>query len=219
MVRQLTLSRDITNTTPETATVTLTLIIDDQRHTITVPDTLLTDAQSYFDQIDQDLDGGWQMGRDWIASPNTLQRCQIVADRLLTAIETENRKLGTLMAGYLLQRLPGLETVEPDIQGEPQNTRFEIGRPLPAASGGAPTQSTQPTGKPLSKLDALAQAGRDVTQVFKVGRGYRFSVFDAATNTWLDAPLAPTEADAARLRQAAFKARYEALLAGHAGEP
>ncbi|SDY17943.1 hypothetical protein SAMN05421644_1369 [Allochromatium warmingii] len=206
------------NTTPETPTVILTLIIDDQRHSITVPDTLLTEARSYFDQIDQDLDGGWQMGRDWIASPNRLQRCQIVADRLLTAIETENRKLGTLMAAYLLQRLPGLETVEPDIQGEPHHTRFEIGRPPAAAPISAPSPAPPATSKPLSKLDALAQAGRDVTQVFKVGRGYRFSVFDAETHTWLDAPLAPTEADAARLRQAAFKARYEALLSGHAGE-
>lgn len=106
----------------------LKLIIDDQPHEINVPDALLAEARDYFDQIDRDMDRGWQMGRDWIEAPDRIQRAQIVADRLLTAIETDNLKLGTLMAGYLLDRLPGVETVEPDIQGEIQNTRFDIGR-------------------------------------------------------------------------------------------
>ena len=81
----------------------------------------------------------------------------------------------------------------------------------------APTTSpatSKPAGASLSKLEAMEQAGRDVTQVFKVGRGYRFSVFDHDTGTWMDAPLAPTEQEAERLRQQAFKARYEARLAG-----
>jgi len=60
----------------------------------------------------------------------------------------------------------------------------------------------------------MEQAGREVTQVFRVGRGYRFSVFDHETGTWMDAPLAPTEQEAERLRQASFRARYEALLVG-----
>jgi len=191
----------------------LKLIIDDQPREINVPDALLAEARDYFDQIDRDMDRGWQMGRDWIEAPDRIQRAQIVADRLLTAIETDNLKLGTLMAGYLLDRLPGVETVEPDIQGEIQNTRFDIGRQPQAAPVVSPAAS-KPTGAGLSKLEAMEQAGRDVTQVFKVGRGYRFSVFDRDTGTWMDAPLAPTEQEAGRLRQEAFKARYEALLAG-----
>jgi hypothetical protein len=191
----------------------LKIIIDDQTHEINVPDALLAEAHDYFDQIDRNMDGGWQMGRDWIEAPDRLQRGQIVADRLLTAIETDNLKLGTLMAGYLLDRLPGLESVEPDIQGEIQNTRFEMGRQAQTAPVASPaTSKLASTG--LSKLEAMEQAGRDVTQVFKVGRGYRFSVFDQGTGTWMDAPLAPTEQEAGRLRQEAFKARYEALLAG-----
>lgn len=191
----------------------LKILIDDRTHEINVPDALLAEARDYFDQIDRDMDGGWQMGRDWIEAPDQIQRGQIVADRLLTAIETDNLKLGTLMAGYLLARLPGLESVEPDIQGEIQNTRFELARQAQAAPTVSSTTS-KPAGGGLSKLEAMEQAGRDVTQVFKVGRGYRFSVFDQGTGTWMDAPLAPTEQEAGRLRQDAFKARYEALLAG-----
>jgi hypothetical protein len=191
----------------------LKVIIDDQTHEINVPDALLSEARDYFDQVDRDMDGGRQMGRDWIEAPDRVQRAQIVADRLLTAIETDNLKLGTLMAGYLLDRLPGLELIEPDLQGEIQNTRFEMGRQTQTAPATSPATS-KPTGAGLSKLEAMEQAGRDVTQVFKVGRGYRFSIFDHDTGTWMDAPLAPSEQEAGRLRQQAFKARYEALLAG-----
>ncbi|MTW21834.1 hypothetical protein [Allochromatium palmeri] len=189
----------------------LKIIIDDQPHEINVPDALLAEARDYFDQIDRDMDGGWQMSRDWVEAPDRIQRAQIVADRLLTAIETGNLKLGTLMAGYLLDRLPGLESVEPDIQGEIQNTGFEMTQNTATAASPA---TSKPAGAGLSKLAAMEQAGRDVTQVFRVGRGYRFSVFDHDTGAWMDAPLAPTEQEAGRLRQEAFKARYEALLAG-----
>lgn len=191
----------------------LKVIIDDQTYEINVPDALLTEARDYFGQIDRDMDGGWQMGRDWVEAPDRIQRAQIVADRLLTAIETDNRKLGTLLAGYLLDGLPGLEAVEPDLQGEIQNTRFEMGRQTQTAPTISPATS-KPSGAGLSKLEAMEQAGRDVTQVFKVGRGYRFSVFNPDTGAWMNAPLAPTEQEAERWRQEVFKARYEALLAG-----
>jgi hypothetical protein len=193
--------------------VILKIIIDDQTQEINVPQALLSEARDYFDQVDRDMDGGWQMGRDWVEAPDRVQRAQIVADRLLTAIETDNLKLGTLMAGYLLDRLPGVELVEPDLQGEIQNTRFEMGRQTQTAQTTLPATS-KPVGAGLSKLEAMERAGRDVTQVFKVGRGYRFSVFDHGAGTWMDAPLAPTEQEAGRLRQEAFKTRYEALLAG-----
>jgi hypothetical protein len=61
-------------------------------------------------------------------------------------------------------------------------------------------------------MEAMAQAGQDVTKVFKVGKAWRFSVFDHASQSWQDSPLIATEQEAERLRQAAFKARYEALI-------
>lgn len=192
----------------------LKAIIDDRIYELNVPDALIGQAQPFFAQLDRDMDAGWQMSREWVERPDRLQRCQIVADKLLTALESENRKLGMMMAGYILARLPGVESVELDVQGEIQNNRFNLAehRPAPTEEREAPRAATASGG--LGKLEAMEQAGKDVTKVFKVGRGWRFSVFDHASGTWQDSPLAPTEDDASRLRQEAFKARYEALQRG-----
>ncbi len=194
----------------------LNAIIDDQVYELNVPDALLEQARPFFDQLDRDMDEGWQMSREWVASPDRLQRCQIVADKLLTALETENDKLGRLMAAYILARLPGVESVELDVQGEIQNNQFNLAQhqgaqeesPAPRAPAAAPGATT---GAGLSKLEAMEQAGNDVTKVFKVGKAYRFSVFDHARQQWTDSPLAATEEEAHRLRQQAFKDRFEAL--------
>jgi len=111
----------------EDLAVILKVIIDDQTYEINVPAVVLAEARDYFDQIDRDLDVGWQMGRDWVEAPDRIQRAQIVADRLLTALETDNRKLGTLLAGYLLDRLPGLESVEPDLRASPRTRALRWG--------------------------------------------------------------------------------------------
>jgi hypothetical protein len=178
-----------------------------------VPEALLAAAGPFFAQLDRDMDQGRQMSREWVGAPDRVQRCQIVADKLLTALEQENDKLGRLMAGYILARLPGVESVELDLHGEIQNNRFNLADPQSAPA--APVRTVSGPGGGLSKLAAMEQAGNDVTKVFKVGKGWRFSVFDHASGTWQDAPLAAGEAEATRLRQAAFKARYEALQHGY----
>jgi hypothetical protein len=209
----------------------LNAIIDDQVYTLNVPDPVIERGGGFFDQLDRDMDQGWQMSREWVEAPDQLQRCQIIADKLLTALEKENEKLGMLMAGYILARLPEVESVELDVQGEVQNNRFRFKEsapepvPEPAMADATPSaaeatepdqiahsaadDSALPTG--LNKIAAMTQAGQDVTQVFKVGKAYRFSVFDHANGRWQDSPLIATEAEAERLRQQAFKARYEAL--------
>lgn len=187
----------------------LKAIIDDRIYELNVPDVLLQEAQPFFDQLDRDMDRGWQMSREWIANPDRLQRCQIVADKLLTALETANDKLGRLMAGYILARLPGVESVELDIQGEIQNTQFNLAAPPQAQD--LPAGLTAGSRRGLSKLEAMEQAGNDVTKVFTVGKAYRFSVFNHERQQWVDSPLMATETEAARLRQEAFKERYEAL--------
>lgn len=243
----------------------LKAIIDDQELSLEVPEQILEQGQPFFAKLDADMDQGWQMSREWIARPTQIERCQIVADKLLTALEKENDRLGMLMAGYLLSRLPGLETVTLDTHGEMQNTLFTVaanpaiapaglagsevpglraapGQPASQTANPSAAQSNRPaTGQPganppvamasaadtpetgdapfiptpapmdLDKFQALEQAGNDVTPIFKVGKGYRFSVYDHGTGQWLDAPLVATEADAQRLRQAAFKARFESL--------
>jgi hypothetical protein len=191
----------------------LKAIIEDQEYSLNVPDELLAQAEAFFAQLDADMDAGWQMSREWVAKPDRVQRCQIVADKLLTAMEKENDRLGMLMAGYILSRMPGVECVEPDTHGEIQNTQFTVGE----QQAGPRVHDREPTTAPpagLGKLQAMEQAGEDVTKVFKVGKGFRFSVYDHASGQWQDSPLIASQNEAERLRQQAFKARFEALQQG-----
>jgi len=189
----------------------LKAIIDDQVYELNVPAALIEEARPFFEQMDRDMDQGWQMSREWVPNPDRLQRCQIVADKLLTALENENGRLGRLMAAYILRALPGVESVELDIQGEIQNNSFNL------PSHAAETPVTPPPSAPrpgLSKLQAMEQAGQDVSKVFRVGKGYRFSVFDHESEQWQDSPLFSSEDEASQQRQEAFKTRFESLVSG-----
>lgn len=96
----------------------LKIIIDDETQDIHVPEDILTDASDYFDMIDKDMDQGYQMSRTWVEKPDQLQRCQIVGDRILTAIETENKETGTLMAAYILARVPSAYALHLNHEGD-----------------------------------------------------------------------------------------------------
>jgi len=201
----------------------LKAIIDDRELSLAVPDAVIAEGEDFFARLDADMDNGWQMSREWVDHPDRLERCQIVADKLLTALEKENDKLGILMAGYILSRMPEIEALEIDITGEMQNTRFipradaASGQPEAAAAAAAvpPAPEPAPSGRPgMNKLEAMEQAGSDVTKVFRVGKSYRYSVFDHAAGSWVDSPAIATEQDAERLRQQAFKDRFEALQRG-----
>jgi hypothetical protein len=192
----------------------LKAIIDDQEYSLNVPEAVIAQGEEFFAKLDADMDKGWQMSRDWVQDPSPLERCQIVADRLLTALENENQRVGMLMAGYILSRMPGVDTVEIDIGGEIQNTQF-TGRDQDAApTTRSPAPAVQTDGKGLGKLEAMEQAGNDVTKVFKVGKAYRFSIFDHASGSWRDSPMIATAQEAERLRREAFKERFEALQRG-----
>jgi hypothetical protein len=187
----------------------LKVIVDDQQLTLNVPDVIVEGATDFFAQMDRDMDGGWQMGREWVDELTTEQRCQVVANKLLTALETESDKLGRMMAAYLLARLPHLETVEIDTTGEIQNTTFVYAAPAAAVATAAPAES----GPPASRMEALERAGREVTKVFKMGRQYRFAVLNPATGLWEDSPAIATEAEAEAQRELAVKRRYDELVA------
>jgi len=187
----------------------LKVIVDDQQLTLNVPDVIVEGATDFFDQMDRDMDAGWQMGREWVDRLTTEQRCQVVANKLLTALETENDKVGRMMAAYLLARLPHVETVEIDTSGEIQNTSFVYATPAVATSARATAVSVPPA----SRMEALERAGREVTKVYKMGRQYRFAVLNAATGLWEDSPAIGTEAEAEAQRELAVKRRYDELVA------
>lgn len=192
----------------------LKLILDDQIFELNVPEALIARAGEFFAKMDADMDNGWMIGREWVEHPDRLQRCKVVADKLVTALETENHDLGRLMAGYILSRAPEIESIEPDIQGEPSNTIFQfreaaVPQPEPPA---APTPA-QPA-RPADKIAALSLASQQVSKVFRSGRHWKFSVFDPTTERWEESPAIGSQQEAERLREAAVSKRYEELSRG-----
>ena len=112
----------------------LNIIVDGRTNAFEVPDSLLLEAKDFFDKLDADMDKGWQMSRDWVEMPDKEQRCQIAADRILTAIDTNNEKMLMLMAAYILRTMPGVKTVNIDMTGDMNETdlivEHESVRPL-----------------------------------------------------------------------------------------
>lgn len=102
----------------------LQVYVDDTVLPVALPPTLLEEAADFFARMDRDMDKGWQMGREWVESPNSVQRCQIAADKLLGAIESGNETLKMLMAGYIVSRAPGVAAVRIDTAGEMQETEL-----------------------------------------------------------------------------------------------
>ena len=160
------------------------------------------------------MDAGWQVNREWVEKPDRLLRAQIAANKLLTALENEDHKLGRLMAGYILSRVPEIERVELNPAGETRDhiLKLQEAAPEPVQPETA-TPSLAHPGAPtgLSKMEAMAQAAKDVSKVFKMGRQYRFSVFNHATQAWEESPAIGDKAQAEAMREHAFKARFEAL--------
>ena len=148
--------------------------IGDQSKVIEIPATLLTESKPFFDKMDKDMDRGWQMGADFVDKPDQIQRCQIAADKLLDAISAHNENLKLLMLGYILDRKPAVSEIVVNTGGELMNTEIIEAR--------EPEIKTNQPGKALNKLDALEQANKDVGKVYKVGRSWRFAIFDDSAN-------------------------------------
>ena len=178
----------------------LDVIIDSKTHRIDVPQDMLTEGESFFQKMDRDMENGWQMGPEFIESPDTAQRCQIAANKLLVSVSAQNQLLVQLMAAYILKRLPGIKTVEIDTAGEMLNTEFifeENARSAPRPK----LVDTQKTG--ALESDARARAESDVSQVYKVGKAFRFAIFDRSTGSWIESPFSASEDEAKKMRDAA----------------
>ena len=100
------------------------VVIGEQAYAIELPDDLLRESAGFHDRLDRDMDRGWQMSREFVSHPDRLQRCQIVADRLLDSLTTGNEATAMLMAGYIALRMPGAVGVDIDAGGEMQNTEL-----------------------------------------------------------------------------------------------
>ncbi len=100
------------------------VVVGEQVYAVEVPEDLLREAGDFHAKLDRDMDRGWQMSREFVAQPDRLQRCQIVADKLLTGITQGNESTAMLMAGYIALRMPGAVGVDVDASGEMQNTEL-----------------------------------------------------------------------------------------------
>jgi hypothetical protein len=65
----------------------------------------------------------------------------------------------------------------------------------------------------LSPEEAASRAEREVANVYRVGRNYRFAVFDRSGGGWVESEPVADEADANRLRKAAVNQRSRELAA------
>ena len=175
----------------------LDVIIDSKNHRIDVPQEMLDEGEEFFRKMDRDMDGGWQMGPEFVESPDPAQRCQIAANKLLISVSAQNQLLVQLMAAYILRRMPNIKAVEIDTTGEMLNTElvFDDQTPTPARPS--------PTNRPMNASDMRNRVDGDVSQVYKVGRAYRFATYDHTTGRWVESPFAATEEEAKKLREAA----------------
>ncbi len=191
----------------------LKVTIADQLLELNVPDALIERAQDFFDRMDADMDQGWQVNREWIDDVDLPLRGQIVANKLLTALENRDDNLGRLMAGYILSRFPDIERVELSEAGEIRD-HVLILKSGAEVEANRPSLSFSHAGLPsgLSEGEAMAQADKDISGVFKMGRQYRFSVYDHATGEWQQSPAFGSQEDAEAARMEAYRQRFVALV-------
>ena len=96
----------------------LKIFVDEHLQEINVPDEMISEAGEYFAMLDRDMDKGYQMSRTWVEQPDVYQRCQIVSDKILTALEQGNQDSATLLAAYILYRVPNAAAMHLNLEGD-----------------------------------------------------------------------------------------------------
>jgi len=102
----------------------ITVEFDDKSYALDVPEALTGEAMDFFDKMDSDMNCGWQMSRWWVPDPDLTQRCQIVADKLLTAVQKSNTEAALLMCAYILHKMPSTKRIRINTNGEIQGNEF-----------------------------------------------------------------------------------------------
>lgn len=104
----------------------LKVTIDEKTFPLELEEDMISSAQDMFTKMDADMDQGWQMSRSWAEAPNDLQRCQIVADKMLTAIQQEKTATVGLMAAYIMNKMPEVQAVDIDTSGDMNLTELIV---------------------------------------------------------------------------------------------
>jgi len=87
------------------------ITIDEESYTLEVKDELMQELKNIHKDMDAEYDKGLQLGRYWIEAPTLEQRCQLTADKVVSAIHQENVRQFYLMASYILSKFPNLKRV------------------------------------------------------------------------------------------------------------
>ena len=186
----------------------LKVIIEEELYTLNVPDQLIEDGVAFFDKMDSDMDQGIQMSRTWIDSPDKTQRLQAVANKLLTALETENDKLGRMMAAYILSRAPNVDIIDMDSSGDMTTTEIRYKEGASPVSFGMPPTLDDPYGMDPALRES---AEKQVSKVFKQGRVYSFSLLNSETGEWETATQVKDQQEAEEQREQAVLAKMREL--------
>jgi len=104
--------------------VTLKVLMDGNVYSISITSEISDEGEPFFSKMDQDMDKGWMMSREWVENPTQIQRCQIAADRLVDSIHSENETLTHLMVGYILTRMENVQEVHINTDGDMMETQF-----------------------------------------------------------------------------------------------
>lgn len=96
----------------------LNINIDNEAYELEVPQQLIDEAEDFFSVMDKDMDKGWQMGRFWVEKPDTFQRCQVAADKIVGAMHKEDKRMFYLMSAYIVKNMPDVKMVKIDTSAE-----------------------------------------------------------------------------------------------------
>lgn len=100
--------------------------IEQDRYPIAVEHADLERGREMFVGMDRDMDHGRRMGPEFAHHPDPRQRVQIVAERLMLAIEGQNTAMKTAMAAYIVWRVPNIKALHIDTSGDPSLTEIVV---------------------------------------------------------------------------------------------
>ena len=176
----------------------LEIIIEGHRYFLDVPQDMLDEGGDFFNKMDRDMDKGCQIGREFVENPDKQERIRLVANRILTAMENEDRTMALLMAAYVLTREPDIAAIDVDTSGEMESEIHLQNTARPAVSV-------------MSPAEAMKQTEKDVSRVYKVGKVFRFSTYNHIKKEWIESEAFPSEDMAKDARLQALNVRYAEL--------
>ncbi len=179
----------------------LDVVIEDNKYRLVIPQDMIDEGGSFFSKMDNDMDRGWMIGHQFVDVLDPQDRCRVAADKMLAALEAENKTLSTLMAAYILVKMPDVTSVDIDTTGEVHNTEFTFRNDIQATVSATPE----------TPKEIMAQVEKDVSRVYKVGKIYKYAVFNPVTKEWVESSPCLTEDEAKDARLQAMNKRYEEL--------